>query len=91
MSWREYNQSHTCNLCIVMPIHHTNLQRKSCMFSIKTALLVFLVAVIFPSLSLDRITLALQTAARLSQQAELGGILEEIEVSFTTPAGGAVS
>lgn len=27
------------------------------------------------------ITLALQTAARLSQQAELGGILEEIEVS----------
>lgn len=34
--------------------------------------------------SLDRITLALQTAARLSQQAELGGILEEIEVSFKT-------
>lgn len=32
--------------------------------------------------SLDSITLALQTAARLSQQAELGGILEEIEVSF---------
>lgn len=28
----------------------------------------------------DSITLALQTAARLSQHAELGGILEEIEV-----------
>lgn len=28
------------------------------------------------------ITLALQTAARLSQHAELGGILEEIEVSL---------
>lgn len=33
------------------------------------------------SSSVDRITLALQTAARLSKQAELGGILEEIEVS----------
>lgn len=38
--------------------------------------------------SLDSITLALQTASRLSQQAELGGILEEIEVSC--PLGGAV-
>lgn len=28
----------------------------------------------------DRIVLALQTASRLSQQAELGDILEEIEV-----------
>lgn len=31
--------------------------------------------------SLDSITSALQTAARLSKQAELGGIIEEIEVS----------
>lgn len=34
--------------------------------------------------SLNSITSALQTAARLSQQAELGGILEEIEVSSLT-------
>ena len=34
--------------------------------------------------SLDSITSALQTAARLSQQAELGGILEEIEVRSLT-------
>lgn len=31
---------------------------------------------------LGSITLALQTAARLSQHAELGGIIEEIEVSI---------
>lgn len=37
------------------------------------------------------ITLALQTAARLSQQADLGGILEEIEVNSLTPPEGAVS
>lgn len=34
--------------------------------------------------SLDSITMALQTASQLSQQAELGGILEEIEVNFKT-------
>lgn len=38
--------------------------------------------IFFFSFSTDSITLALQTAARLSQQAELGGILEEIEVSL---------
>ena len=41
-------------------------------------------------MSLGSITQALLTAARLSQQAELGGILEEIEVSFTIPSGLAV-
>jgi len=42
--------------------------------------------------SVHSVTLALQTAARLSQQAELGGFVEEIEVSTTTvaPPGGAV-
>ena len=45
---------------------------------------------VFFLVSLYRITTALQTATRLSQQAELGGILEEIEVSFTSPLGGAV-
>lgn len=43
---------------------------------------VLLMITFFFSFSMDSITLALQTAARLSQQAELGGILEEIEVSL---------